>query len=685
MLNILFDVIIDFEINLMEKTICSIYVVDDTVGVFLIEKNSGTAFCGDYNITHIEKLFHHIITKNRGIKIISSFHLSHLFNIIPDVNVELLSKKHFKGENGYDYIKNIAEKNNRILKSIRNGTINIFAKSLIYSMAGIYNSPSKDWLVNEIHSIGYQYGLIISQKCLIDLEIIPQYIESKPMKMDSFPCLLNQMNSCITKMGKKKFKGWVVNHSCDINEAIQRQEIFGKCTLSTNMPFIIKINDNLKGIRDVTNLYKYLINSTVTLKQWNKLTKSIKKAIELNEFVKTADALKHLNFENQVHILQKVLREIICIIDFKSNNEFIIIRDTDPLLLEYLNLFEKEMINTRTDFDNSSNCNILQQKILEREKIHIIKLSKLVIDHFDIIVSIWDKIGYIDIYTSLSIYFVKNHYIKPILGESEKMLIQNGRHPLSEKHNYIPNSSAFKKSEERIEIIHGNATSGKTTYIKQVMILVFLSHIGLYIPAERAEIPIFDQIITLFQYHNPLKPFSSSFGEEMEKLSYILESFTSKSIIAIDDFGKTTSPVDGHIILKTLVQHLSNLGMNCPITIITTDQESIQMNKNIILRTFDIKQTPIITLTYKLINCDYIPRHVGAYKTLNNHLPYEIIARAEEISNSLMNNSDIIPKPALQNPYRFAPIKEAIWILSKWDGISEQESIAEEFCKSLRR
>lgn len=170
-------------------------------------------------------------------------------------------------------------------------------------------------------------------------------------------------------------------------------------------------------------------------------------------------------------------------------------------------------------------------------------------------------IGYLDALTSMATVAIKNNYVKPkICNEDEPLIIQDGRHPIVElinKNEFVPNDAKLDNDEFRSMIITGPNMAGKSTYMRQVAVITLLAHIGSFVPAKRAEIPITDRIFTRIGATDDLAYGQSTFMVEMVEVANILKNATNKSLIILDEIGRGTATFDGLSIAWSVMEYLS--------------------------------------------------------------------------------------------------------------------------------
>jgi DNA mismatch repair protein MutS len=153
-------------------------------------------------------------------------------------------------------------------------------------------------------------------------------------------------------------------------------------------------------------------------------------------------------------------------------------------------------------------------------------------------------------------------YAKPDLDDEDTLEIQAGRHPVVEQslratERFVPNSTCFEDGE-RIRIITGPNMSGKSTYLRQVALIILMAQMGSFVPAEKARIGITDRIFTRIGAQDEIFAGQSTFMVEMVETANILHHATNRSLLILDEIGRGTSTYDGLSIAWAVVEYLHN-------------------------------------------------------------------------------------------------------------------------------
>ncbi len=171
-------------------------------------------------------------------------------------------------------------------------------------------------------------------------------------------------------------------------------------------------------------------------------------------------------------------------------------------------------------------------------------------------------VAMLDVLVSFAEVAKSNRYVRPKMCESDgALLIKEGRHPVVEaisKEKFIPNDLLLDEDENRTMILTGPNMAGKSTYMRQTAVIVLLAHIGCFVPAKSAQIPIVDRIFTRVGASDNLIMDQSTFMVEMIEVASILQNATKNSLLILDEVGRGTSTYDGLSIAWAVIEHLTN-------------------------------------------------------------------------------------------------------------------------------
>lgn len=170
-------------------------------------------------------------------------------------------------------------------------------------------------------------------------------------------------------------------------------------------------------------------------------------------------------------------------------------------------------------------------------------------------------ISIIDSLNSLSKLAIENNYTKPIITNDNIIKIKEGRHPVIEKNlkenEFIANDTDIGEDDNLIQIITGPNMAGKSTYMRQMAIIIILAQMGSFVPCQNASISVCDKVFTRIGASDNISKGESTFMLEMNEVSNILKNSTENSFIILDEVGRGTSSDDGLSIAMSLVDYLS--------------------------------------------------------------------------------------------------------------------------------
>lgn len=170
-------------------------------------------------------------------------------------------------------------------------------------------------------------------------------------------------------------------------------------------------------------------------------------------------------------------------------------------------------------------------------------------------------IASLDAFNSLAKVARANNYCRPEIRTDNKILIKDGRHPVIEKNlkenEFISNDTNIGEDDNLIQIITGPNMAGKSTYMRQMAIIIILAQIGSFVPASKAQISICDKVFTRIGASDNISKGESTFMLEMNEVSNILKNSTEDSFIILDEVGRGTGSDDGLSIAMSLVEYLS--------------------------------------------------------------------------------------------------------------------------------
>jgi DNA mismatch repair protein MutS len=168
----------------------------------------------------------------------------------------------------------------------------------------------------------------------------------------------------------------------------------------------------------------------------------------------------------------------------------------------------------------------------------------------------------LDVLAALAETARQYHYCRPQVGDEGVLQVTDGRHPVLDQRmseeRFVPNDTTLDGAAQQIALITGPNMAGKSTYIRQVALLVLLAHVGSFVPAARARVDLVDRIFTRIGASDDLARGQSTFMVEMSETANILNNATPRSLIVLDEIGRGTSTFDGLSLAWSIVEHLHN-------------------------------------------------------------------------------------------------------------------------------
>jgi DNA mismatch repair protein MutS len=181
----------------------------------------------------------------------------------------------------------------------------------------------------------------------------------------------------------------------------------------------------------------------------------------------------------------------------------------------------------------------------------------------------------IDVWMALAEAAARYGYCRPELTEGDEIVIRDGRHPVVERAlassgGFVPNDAHLSNRDTQIVILTGPNMAGKSTYIRQLALIVLMAQTGSYVPAASARIGLVDRIFTRVGAQEDIASGQSTFLVEMLETANILNNATPRSLVILDEIGRGTSTYDGLAIARAVVEHLHNRSERAAKTLFAT-------------------------------------------------------------------------------------------------------------------
>lgn len=255
-------------------------------------------------------------------------------------------------------------------------------------------------------------------------------------------------------------------------------------------------------------------------------------------------------------------------------------------------------------------------------------------------------IAHLDCILSLATVAALNHYTRPVVKAEKGLKIMGGRHPvveqLRQEERFISNDVVFEPGE-LVRIITGPNMSGKSTYLRQVVLIVLMAQIGSFVPADSAEIGLVDRIYTRIGAHDAIHQGQSTFMVEMIETANILNNATQRSLLILDEIGRGTSTYDGLSIAWAIVEYLHTNPKLKPFTLFATHFHELTQLADLLpgVRNYNVAVTEAggkVVFLHKIVPGGS-DQSYGIHVAQLAGLPAPVIQRANEMLKQLEQSS----------------------------------------------
>jgi len=202
-----------------------------------------------------------------------------------------------------------------------------------------------------------------------------------------------------------------------------------------------------------------------------------------------------------------------------------------------------------------------EEKVNDLEYDLFVEVRDMVAENIERIKKTAKVVATVDVLGSLALLAVENNYKRPIITDDMTVEISEGRHPVVEKmvdQDFVPNDTILNAEEQRFIIITGPNMSGKSTYMRQVALIVLMAQMGSFVPSAEAKIGLVDRIFTRVGASDDLTTGQSTFMVEMNEVANIINNATDKSLVILDEVGRGTSTYDGLSIAWAVSEYIND-------------------------------------------------------------------------------------------------------------------------------
>ena len=258
--------------------------------------------------------------------------------------------------------------------------------------------------------------------------------------------------------------------------------------------------------------------------------------------------------------------------------------------------------------------------------------------------AIADALSHFDVVSALCRIAKDHHYVKPTFHEGFDCVIKEARHPILEtKTKYVSNTTEMNQAQ-MIHILTGPNMGGKSTYMRQLALVIILAQMGSYVPAKKAELPLIDALFTRMGASDDILSGQSTFMVEMIEANTALQNATKDSLVLFDEIGRGTSTFDGMALAQAMVEYLATV-VKCK-TIFSTHyheltqlEHSLSQVKNMHVEVFE--ENNEVTFLYR-VKHGRADRSYGVNVARLAHLPNAIIDRAGQLITELESKKRVV-------------------------------------------
>jgi DNA mismatch repair protein MutS len=432
--------------------------------------------------------------------------------------------------------------------------------------------------------------------------------------------LLWVLDKTKTAMGKRLIRSWIEHPLMNISAINNRQSAVEE--LVNNNMLRMDITENISGIFDIERLMTRIVYGSANARDLRSLCSAIKNLPEISDLIEDCNASYLKKIHSSIDKLEDVYNLIDTAIveeppftvregglikegynpeldsvrnDMNNSKDILAQIEADqrqatgiPKLkvgynrvfgyyIEVTNAYKSMVPDTYIRKQTLTNCERYITQELKDVEGRILgakdrsvalefsifeRIRTTVADNLERIQSTAKAIAVLDVITSFANVASENRYVRPNVNLSSAIRIKDSRHPVVEvllkDVPFVPNDVNLDCDTERVDIITGPNMAGKSTYMRQIALIVLMAQIGCFVPATYAEIGIVDSIFTRVGASDDLASGQSTFMVEMSEVANIVKNATSKSLLILDEIGRGTSTFDGMSIARAVLEYCAD-------------------------------------------------------------------------------------------------------------------------------
>lgn len=613
-------------------------------------------------------------------------------NSLSDVNVSKITEKRKCEDYLKDYFKVISLESFGLKDKKMAVTISATVLDYVAEL-----QKGKELPVNNILYTSSENIMELNITTQKNLDIVDNYREK-----NGAGTLLWVMDECMTSMGSRLLKKFIKNPLLDIEKINERQKDIS--FFIENVLLREEVRERLKNIYDIERIIGKLVLETENGRDLISLKISIKNSLEILKLLQ-GNSIFSIEVKTLIDIYNLIEKTIVDEPPFSVREGGIIRQGYNEMLDELHGLSKDgkdyilEIENRERERTGIKGLKIKYNKVfgyfieVTRANSHLVpsdyirkqtlanaeryivpdlkeyeekvlnakdKIENLeyqlfkevayeIKSHKGILQDLAYKIAYLDVMSDLAHIAIKNSYIQPEMHPGKDIEIIAGRHPIVEKlipsGEYVKNNIVLDDSKEMI-ILTGPNMSGKSTYMKQVALIIIMAHMGSYVPANYAKIGLVDKIFTRIGASDDLLTGQSTFMLEMSEVANIVNSATNRSFIILDEIGRGTSTFDGISIATAITEYIhERIGAK---TIFATHYHELTQLEDKLDRAenyrIEVKENDKEIVFLREIVKGGADKSYGIEVARLAGLPKEILDRSKSVLKNLEDRKQIIEK-----------------------------------------
>lgn len=497
------------------------------------------------------------------------------------------------------------------------------------------------------------------------------------------------LDKCKTAMGSRKLKSWLLHPLKDKTELNKRYEKIEKL----NTEFIIKeqLREKLYEVYDLERLCGKLNTGSLNARDLLQIKNSLAYIPEIKGYMKELGFNEELDELRDIYeLLEKAINPDApitlkdgALIQNGYNSDLDELRSIRSGGKDFIASFEEKLKNdtgiknlkvgynkifgyyievskgqskmVQTDFgwerrQTLTNCERFISPELKEKEALILNAEERIIDiEYQLFMEIKETVrkkifelkrdaeilSELDAILSLAVCAEEYNLVKPVLTDKHEIIIKDGRHPVVEvvsKNGYVANDCIMKENTNTL-LITGPNMSGKSTFMRQLAIIILMAQMGSYVPAKEATLPIIDKIFTRIGASDDLVSGESTFMVEMKEACNALLNATRSSLILFDELGRGTATYDGMSLAQAILEYV-NKNIGCKTLFSTHYHELTALSKEMsTIKNVHVdahEENGEVTFLHKVVSGP-IDKSYGIHVAKLAHMPEELLKRASEI------------------------------------------------------